>query len=54
MGIKDLLTSLKSIEQRKHLKEYEGQTLAIDGYAWLHKGAYSCAEDLCLGKPTKQ
>jgi hypothetical protein len=34
MGIKDLLQILKSIEEKKNLKEYEGQTVGIDGHCW--------------------
>lgn len=46
MGIKDLLPSLKSIQKTQHISAYKGQTVAIDGYCWLHQGAYSCAYDL--------
>jgi exonuclease-1 len=27
-------------------------SLAIDGYVWLHKGAFGCAEDLVTGSKT--
>ena len=26
--------------------------MAVDGYGWLHKGAYTCSTDLCLKRPT--
>ncbi|KAF9541251.1 Rad2 nuclease [Mortierella hygrophila] len=52
MGIQGLLPLLKSIERPVHLKDYAGKTLAVDGYVWLHKGAFSCAQELCLGQPT--
>ncbi|KAL5228741.1 hypothetical protein ABZP36_017006 [Zizania latifolia] len=29
-----------------------GQTVAVDTYSWLHKGALSCGDRLCKGIPT--
>lgn len=49
MGIKDFLPQLKSITKRKNIKDYAGQTVAVDGYCWLHQGAYNCAKELCYG-----
>lgn len=40
---------LKGITRKAHLQEYLGKTIAIDAYAWLHRGAYSCALELALG-----
>ncbi|KAF9953216.1 Rad2 nuclease [Mortierella alpina] len=54
MGIQGLLPLLKSIEKPVHLKDYSGQTLAVDGYVWLHKGAFACAQELCLGQATEK
>ncbi|CUS23477.1 LAQU0S10e01288g1_1 [Lachancea quebecensis] len=54
MGIQGLLPQLKPIQQPITLIRYEGQTLAIDGYAWLHRAAHSCAEELALGRPTSK
>ncbi|KAF9570208.1 Rad2 nuclease [Mortierella alpina] len=54
MGIQGLLPLLKSIEKPVHLKDYTGQTLAVDGYVWLHKGAFACAQELCLGQATEK
>ncbi|KAF9188911.1 Rad2 nuclease [Haplosporangium sp. Z 767] len=54
MGIQGLLPLLKSIEKPVHLKDYAGQTLAVDGYVWLHKGAFACAQELCLGQVTQK
>ncbi|KAI8600294.1 PIN domain-like protein [Dissophora ornata] len=54
MGIQGLLPLLKSIAKPVHLKDYAGQTLAVDGYVWLHKGAFACAQELCLGQPTQK
>ncbi|KAI0049204.1 PIN domain-like protein [Auriscalpium vulgare] len=52
MGISGLLPLLKSIQVQKHLSEFSGQTLAVDGYVWLHRGTYACATELATGKPT--
>lgn len=49
MGINGLLQQLKSISKPKHVSAYRGQKVAIDGYSWLHKGAYSCSRELCEG-----
>ena len=34
------------------MEAFRGRTLGIDGYVWLHRGAYACAMDLALGRPT--
>ncbi|KAF9449294.1 PIN domain-like protein [Macrolepiota fuliginosa MF-IS2] len=52
MGISGLLPALKSIQKIKHLSEFKGQTVAVDAYVWLHRGVYSCATELAMGKPT--
>ncbi|CCK68756.1 Rad2 family nuclease EXO1 KNAG_0B03150 [Huiozyma naganishii CBS 8797] len=52
MGIQGLLPQLKPIQNPVTLHRYEGQTLAIDGYAWLHRAACSCACELAMNKPT--
>ena len=52
MGISGLLPLLKPIQVNKHLSEYQGQTIAVDAYVWLHRGAYACAADLVTGKKT--
>ncbi|KAF9113701.1 Rad2 nuclease [Mortierella sp. AM989] len=54
MGIQGLLPLLKSIEKPVHLRDYAGQTLAVDGYVWLHKGAFACAQELCLDQATQK
>ncbi|PTB61988.1 nuclease-like protein [Trichoderma citrinoviride] len=54
MGVAGLLPILKSIQRPTELKKYEGETLAVDGYGWLHRAAYSCAVELGQGKPTKK
>ncbi|KAI5776872.1 putative exonuclease [Geopyxis carbonaria] len=52
MGISGLLPLLKSIQRPAHIREWAGQTVGIDTYGWLHKGAISCAVDLALNNPT--
>ncbi|KAL9933312.1 hypothetical protein V8E36_008030 [Tilletia maclaganii] len=52
MGIQGLLPLLKDIQTPTHVKEYKGKTLGIDAYVWLHRGAFSCAQELALGQPT--
>lgn len=54
MGITGLLPVLKPIQKQKHLSEFAGQTLAVDAYVWLHRGAYACAVELATNKPTKR
>ena len=52
MGIKGLLQVLKGITQKQNISEWKGKRIAIDGSCWLHKAAYSCAQELVLGIPT--
>lgn len=52
MGIAGLLPQLKPIQNPVSLHRYEGQTLGIDGYAWLHRAACSCAMELAMDKPS--
>ncbi|KAF3940693.1 hypothetical protein ABW19_dt0201533 [Dactylella cylindrospora] len=52
MGINGLLPLLKSIQKPSHIKQWKGQTVAVDAYGWLHRGIISCAVDLALGKHT--
>ncbi|PWN33803.1 PIN domain-like protein, partial [Meira miltonrushii] len=52
MGITGLLPLLKDVSEHIHIKKYKGKVLGVDGYVWLHRGAYGCAEALALGKPT--
>ncbi|KAF6251552.1 PIN domain-like protein [Scenedesmus sp. NREL 46B-D3] len=49
MGINGLLPALKPIAKAVHVSKYRGQRAAVDGYSWLHKGAYCCARELCEG-----
>ncbi|KAH8553521.1 PIN domain-like protein [Umbelopsis sp. PMI_123] len=52
MGISGLIPILKSIHAKVHIREYSGQSIAVDGYVWLHRGVFSCAMELAMGKPT--
>ncbi|TVU34906.1 hypothetical protein EJB05_16762 [Eragrostis curvula] len=49
MGIQGLLPQLKSIMVPIRVEELRGQTVAVDTYSWLHKGALSCSDSLCKG-----
>ncbi|KAF2224431.1 PIN domain-like protein [Elsinoe ampelina] len=52
MGVKGLLPLLKSIQKPCNLKQFQGQTLGVDAYGWLHRGTIACAIELAQGKPT--
>ncbi|CAE6532527.1 unnamed protein product [Rhizoctonia solani] len=52
MGIQGLLPLLKSIHINTNIAEFSGKTLAVDGYVWLHRGAYACAAQLVKGQYT--
>ncbi|KAL2072180.1 hypothetical protein VTL71DRAFT_11523 [Oculimacula yallundae] len=54
MGINGLLPLLKSIHKSCNLKKFEGKTLGVDAYGWLHRGTVACAMELAMGKPTKK
>ncbi|KAM4019184.1 exonuclease 1 [Anomaloglossus baeobatrachus] len=54
MGIQGLLQFLKEASEPINVKKYKGQTVAVDTYCWLHKGAFACSEKLAKGEPTDQ
>ena len=54
MGIKGLLGLLKAIELEAHISQFCGCTLGLDVSCLLYKGAYCCAEKLCLGVSTTE
>ncbi|XP_056291773.1 exonuclease 1 [Pseudoliparis swirei] len=54
MGISGLLQFIKDAAEPVNIKKYKGQSVAVDTYCWLHKGAFSCAEKLAKGEPTDQ
>ena len=37
-----------------HVSAYAHKTLAVDGYAWLHRGVHACATELGRGLPCTQ
>ncbi|XP_067901431.1 exonuclease 1 isoform X2 [Heterodontus francisci] len=54
MGIQGLLQFVKEASEPIHIKKYKGQTVALDMYCWLHKGAFACADKLAKGESTDQ
>jgi exonuclease-1 len=52
MGIKGLLQALGSVTDAVHVRDFAGRTVAIDGYAWLHRAVYGCAQELATGAET--
>ena len=52
MGISGLLPFLKDALVNVNIRQFEGQTVAVDTYCWIYRGAFGCAEDLALGRPT--
>lgn len=50
MGITGLLPLLKPVTKDSNISSYRNKTIAIDGYAWLHKAVYSCCMELALGQ----
>ncbi|KNC96155.1 uncharacterized protein SPPG_08543 [Spizellomyces punctatus DAOM BR117] len=54
MGIQGLLPFLKDIHRHVHISTYRGQTVAVDTYVWLHRGAFACALELATGRPTRK
>uniref|UniRef100_A0A3B3SAK7 Exonuclease 1 n=1 Tax=Paramormyrops kingsleyae TaxID=1676925 RepID=A0A3B3SAK7_9TELE len=52
MGISGLLPFIKDASEAISVRKYKGQTVAVDTYCWLHKGAFSCADKLAKGEPT--
>lgn len=52
MGVGGFLAALKDVTVKKHVSEYAGRRVAVDGYCWLHRAAYTCAADLAEGRPT--
>ncbi|KAJ2158262.1 hypothetical protein GGF46_003904 [Coemansia sp. RSA 552] len=52
MGISGLLPLLAEAQRKGHVSEFAGQTVGVDSYIWLYKGAFSCAVDIGLGRET--
>jgi len=49
-----LLPLLKSIHKPCNLKKFQGKTIGVDAYGWLHRGTVACAMELAMGKPTRK
>lgn len=54
MGIKGLLPFIAEAKERVHLRDLSGRRLVVDAYVWLHRGARSCASDICAGHRSTQ
>ena len=54
MGISGLLPLLRPITERVHVRKWAGKRVAVDASCYLHKGAYTCSKEMCLGIPSKK
>jgi exonuclease-1 len=55
MGITGLLPLLKEcINTKAHIREFTGQRVAVDGYAWLHRSVHACAVELAKGQHSEK
>lgn len=52
MGIHNLLQVLKNVTKCVNINSLKGMRVAVDGYYWLHRGAYACSKELCTNVPT--
>lgn len=52
MGITGLLPMVKDSIRSKHIKNYSGKKIGIDGHAWIHTVLPMIASELYYGKPT--
>jgi exonuclease-1 len=44
MGIPGLLKGLQFCSQKRHIRDFSNQVLAVDASSWLHKSVYSVSE----------
>ncbi len=43
MGIQGLLKAVRGALKEKHISQFAGKSIAVDGYSWIHKSLYgSC------------
>ena len=49
MGVSGLLPCFRGSTKEVHVSKYANQVVAIDGYAWLHRGVHACAAELGAG-----
>lgn len=54
MGIRGLLQELKAGSRICTMEEFRGKTAGIDALCWLHRGAFSVAQEIALGRPCKK
>lgn len=54
MGIQGLLPWLDPVLEDVRMKNYSGKKIAVDGRAWLYRGAFGCAFDLCMNLDTNR
>ena len=52
MGIQGLLPAIRERLHASHVRELSGRRVAVDAYAWIHKGSYGCCVELCTGEKT--
>ncbi len=50
MGIKGLLRETRSLQKNVHISNFRNKSVAIDGYAWLHKALHHCSIEVALQK----
>ena len=41
---------MSEIEKKRHVRDYKGLRVAVDGYCWLHKAVYTCKKELARGQ----
>lgn len=46
MGVQNLLPLLAPVSSRVNLQSLKGKKVAVDGFVWLHRGAFGCAKEL--------
>ena len=52
MGVNGLLQLLAPVQKRRHLSEFRGKRIAIDGFVWLHRAAFRYCVELCKDPST--
>lgn len=52
MGIQGLFKFIQNATDNVHIKQFAGQTIAVDTYCWIHRGCFACADKLAMKAPT--
>lgn len=53
MGIQGLLVFVKqAYAQKARIQDFKGKKVGVDAMCWMHKGAFSCAQELVLEQDT--